>query len=537
MTTAAKPRRSNSERQLVVQMAKRFAEDAGLHSGRACIWALDGDATDRGFTSKDVDDMVANSGPNGRIQRVFGEEITAPWRLGHEDDGELEEAFREAAALPRTDHPALAHVRRPLWRAKSPTDPTPQDDGPALWCDFSDMPTPVRELTKTLYPWRSAEITRDYRGLGAAVLGVGMIGARRPGKKNLGPMSFNAEGGRTTVEVYPMKPVQDPVQFMDETPLGMKILQKAQAKAAANEDQTTDTVMAELLEATGLDSPSFQAALMGQGDGFTDQQLMAVANVLQMDAAELQAAAGQAPASDAPADDAAAAGDDDDEDMEVEQMAEKTKKAKQAKATRPAKGRGTSGDQPVTLTREEFAELQADAKAGQDLRAEFAELKADVAKARQARAASERKASAAEIEAWAQQELFAEGRVTGDNRDLVLHALKATHPAAIETFASEDDAHTVLKRVLQAVTTPKTRQGRTARSGHTPHRGDDTDKPKAVVEQYFHEKVQGQTRTNVKVETFAEMAGCTAEEIARCVELAKADTRIGAKHTREGAGK
>lgn len=515
MKAVAKPV-LNSEVQSIIEAA---ADSDALHSGQACIWTLDDDETDRGFDDQDLNDMVANSGPKGRVAKVYNEEPMVPWRLGHEDDGEFEEAFREAAVLPRTDHPALAHSDSPLWRGTSETDPTRKADGRHLWADFSKMPEPVRKLTDSLYPWRSAEVTRDYRGLGATVLGVGMVGVR-PAKKGLGPMILNSDNGKR-IEVHRCAGIKAPIKFAEETtmaneaeptPLGMLILQKAQAKAAANEDQTTDTVMAEIVEATGMDSTSFQASLMGQGEPFTDQQLMAIANVLAIDVAELQAAGGGPKPTDTP-----------DEEPEVENMSDKTKKT-----TKPA----VKDDKPVVLTPEQFAELTSAKSERDSLKEQFAEVRKGLKTEREAREVSEQKAAKIEVEQWAQTELFADGRVTGDNQKLVMHALNTSHPQQVEQFADGDTMHDVLKRTLKAITTPKVAPGHRPVSKDAKS-GGDADKPARVVEE-FAAKVKANPRTKVKIENFAELANCTSDEVERVVAMAKKDRRIGAKRTLAG---
>lgn len=294
-------------------------------TGRACIYRIDGDATDRGFTTGDLDRLIENF--NAR-KAGTSNDVPAPWHLGHEDDRKVESAFLKALVR-RTDLPALAEPTK-LWRK-----------GAELWSEVK-VPTPALPLL-TLYPYRSAEIYRDYHGQGPTLKGVGMLGATQPAKKGLGPVVLNdATGGE-----YVCAPsIDEPLMFMEGEvgAMGPKILAKIQAIAAADEGKTTDSVLQEVAQAARLDSAGLLGLLTGQSDVvLSSEQAAAMANVLGMTMDEIQTGMGGAP-------DDEAIDEDEEEDMAEKKPAVKP----EAKPELPTDG---------AVTAEQFAELRGHVEA------------------------------------------------------------------------------------------------------------------------------------------------------------------------------
>lgn len=158
--------------------------------GRARIFRIDGDESDKGFDLAALDTIVANFSA-----RKVGTQtdVPAPVHLGHEDDRAIERAVL------RTDLPSLGEPRK-LWR-----------DGTELWAEI-EAPEAVLPLY-TLYPNRSAEIYRDFQGRGPTLKGIGLLGASQPAKKGLGPVVLNdATGG----EYVCANPVDGAIQFTEE---------------------------------------------------------------------------------------------------------------------------------------------------------------------------------------------------------------------------------------------------------------------------------------------------------------------------------
>ena len=165
-----------------------FAED---WSGEACIFRLDGDASDRGFTESDLDKIVANFSARKPGTQT---DVPAPWHLGHEEDRAVESRILAT----RTDFPALA--RTDLVYRK----------GRELWAKSSG-PAETRAI-HALYPHRSAEIYRNYPGQGPTLKGVGLLGAAQAAKKGLGPVVLNdATGGEYVITA----PVLEAVRFQE----------------------------------------------------------------------------------------------------------------------------------------------------------------------------------------------------------------------------------------------------------------------------------------------------------------------------------
>ena len=193
-----------------------------MPTGKACIYRVDGDATDRGFTTADLDRVVANFSARAPGTQT---DVAAPWHLGHEEDRAVERAIL------RTDLPAMAATRR-LWR-----------DGAELWAEIE---APARVLPVfELYPDRSAEIYRDYQGRGPTLKGVGMLGASQPAKKGMGPVVLNdATGG----EYVCTPPVSTAVEFAaKEAPMKPEIKPETKPESAKPAETPTVEQFAEVV--------------------------------------------------------------------------------------------------------------------------------------------------------------------------------------------------------------------------------------------------------------------------------------------------
>lgn len=184
-------------------MEQGFAES---WSGEACIFRLDGDDSDRKFTETDLDTVVANF-----AARKAGtqSDVPAPWHLGHEEDRAIESRL----LANRTDLPAIAKTEAVFRK------------GLELWAKVSG-PGATRPILD-LYPYRSAELYRDYPGQGPTLKGVGLLGASQPAKKGLGAVVLNdATGGEYVITA----PVLDTVRFQ-EAPMATPIVTPAPAPA------------------------------------------------------------------------------------------------------------------------------------------------------------------------------------------------------------------------------------------------------------------------------------------------------------------
>lgn len=439
-------------------------------TAKARIFRLDDDATDRGFDEADLDRLVENF--NARKQGSPND-IPAPWHLGHEDDRKVEQAFLKSF-VKRTDLPALATPNK-VWR-----------EGKELWSEVT-IPTIALPLHQ-LYPQRSAEIYRDYRGQGPTLKGVGMLGATQPAKKGLGAVVLNDEAGGEYVVATPVAGLE---RFMDgatattpQTELGALILSKVQAVAAADEGKTTDSVLQEVAQAAGLDSAGFMALLSGQSTvELSDEQAAAMANVLGVTMDEIKAAAGLKPTGDAPADAPA-------DDQEVAKMSEPK-------------------IQPVSP--EKFAELQQTVNALKARDTEKDELlkaqRAEIAKLQAAKATEQAERFSERITNVVERDFLSTGRISPAHKEALTGILKRA--SGLEQFAEGQDPLTATIEVLAQLLPAKAESG--VRRPPTPRAADVRIQDVVTA---FQE--QQRLMPHLRFESFAENVGAlSAEDIAK----------------------
>ena len=436
---------------------------------------MGGDGTDRGFGEKDLDRVVENF-----AARKVGSpnDVPAPWHLGHEDDRLVEGAFLKTL-VKRTDLPALAEPTR-LWRK-----------GAELW---SEVQVPEIALPLlALYPSRSAEIYRDFRGQGPTLKGVGLLGATQPAKKGLGPVVLNDASGS---EYVVTDPVRDAITFMEPMPqtgMGPKLLKKIQSIAAAEDGKTTDSVLQDVAKAARMDSASLLGLLTGQSDVvLSAEQAAGIATALGMTMAEVQA--GGMPA-------------EDEEDAMKDPKAAKAEaekaEAEKLKAKKPveAMAEGPTAEQFNELV-QTVAALQAGDREKNEL---LTAQKHTIAALQTQNATVQAERFNERLEALVQRDLLDTGRISPAHKERVVKLLRPF--GGVEKFAEGETGLVETVGLLKDLLVPKTESA----VRRPVHNGSSDQRIKGVLQAFAEHRRLGMRGG---FETFAELAhALTPEEI------------------------
>lgn len=140
------------------------------------IFTADPTPGPRRYTRDELQNIADNFGDSGRIKTQLGEDLQNPVVIGHEEDQEV---------LRRSDLPAAGWLHNVYM------------EGDNLMGVAAEVPDPVRTwVDGGQYRTWSAEIYRDYKGMGPTLRRVALLGADIPHKKDLGKIEWenHAEG-------------------------------------------------------------------------------------------------------------------------------------------------------------------------------------------------------------------------------------------------------------------------------------------------------------------------------------------------------
>jgi transcriptional regulator with XRE-family HTH domain len=144
------------------------------------IFTADPEAGPRKYTRDDLQVIADNF--NGRIKRIRNEDLKNPLVIGHEEDQTI---------LKRSDLPAAGWVDK-VWV-----------DDDRLMGQANRVPDTVRSwIDGGQYRTWSAEIYRDYHGLGPALRRVALLGADIPHKKDLGELAWENNHEEPSFETF-----------------------------------------------------------------------------------------------------------------------------------------------------------------------------------------------------------------------------------------------------------------------------------------------------------------------------------------------
>lgn len=144
------------------------------------IFTADPEPGPRKYTRDDLQVIAENF--NGRIKRLRNEDLKNPLVIGHEEEQEI---------LKRSDLPAAGWIDK-VWV-----------DGDRLMGQADRVPDPVRSwIDGGQYRTWSAEIYRDYHGLGPALRRVALLGADIPHKKDLGELAWENNHEEPSFETF-----------------------------------------------------------------------------------------------------------------------------------------------------------------------------------------------------------------------------------------------------------------------------------------------------------------------------------------------